>query len=481
MDPIPTWVRRLWDIWDLRILVLLSFSLQVILCISGGRRKSISSLRINSVLVWSAYLMADWVATVALSKLSDAEGKNKSSNVLRAVWAPLLLLHLGGPDTITAYSLEDNQLWMRHLMGLVVQLSVAIYVILMSWKNSWFSFMSIPALVVGIIKYGERTWALKSVWGEKYMRSIPFGGLSGTRHSTAGHDYVWALGAAHVHLNDFRTYLAREHHIWNVLSLGHNNWVNIHSNIFWDALEVQMGLMYDLLYTKAAVIYSKGGLIMRCISFGCTVSVLLGLIFQIVLLKTREEDEGNWHEIDIAITGVLILGALALEIYAAVVIFSSNWMMIWVIKQGREEWVKWLSQRFPWLFNKKKNWSQMMGQFDLLGYCLKCGNGEFDRSRSTRIIRSVLGYNYKYEDKWNRYLHKTEYSVHPLVCNAILELCNRRIDPLISDSLIREVDEIWETLRYRYTGGTFSQGNSVRPLGNRNMLPFRNGMGWRQW
>ncbi|KAG5517162.1 hypothetical protein RHGRI_037801 [Rhododendron griersonianum] len=120
--------------------------------------------------------------------------------------------------------------------------------------------------------------------------------------------------------------------------------------------------------------------------------------------------------------------------------------------------VKWLSQRFPWLFNKKKNWSQIMGQFDLLGYCLKCGNGEFGRSRSTRIIRSVLGYNYKYEDKWNRYLHKTEYSVHPLVCNAILELCNRRIDPLISDSLIREVDEIWETLRYRYTGGIFSKG-----------------------
>ncbi|KAI8525803.1 hypothetical protein RHMOL_Rhmol13G0258700 [Rhododendron molle] len=289
--------------------------------------------------------MADWVATVALGKLSDAEGKNKSSNVLWAVWAPLLLLHLGGPDTITAYSLEDNQLWMRHVMGLVVQLSVAIYVILMSWKNSWFSFMSIPALVVGIIKYGERT-----------------------------------LGSE------------------------------------------------------------------------------VGLIFQIVLLKTREEDEGNWHEIDIAITGVLIVGALALEIYAAVVIFSSNWMMIWVIKQGREEWVKWLSQRFPWLFNKKENWSQIMGQFDLLGYCLKCGNGEFDRSRSTRIIRSVLGYNYKYEDKWNRYLHKTEYSVHPLVCNAILELCNPRIDPLISDSLIREVDEIWETLHYLYTGGTFSKG-----------------------
>ncbi|KAF7154165.1 hypothetical protein RHSIM_Rhsim01G0021500 [Rhododendron simsii] len=397
---------------------------------------------------------SNWVATVALGKLSDAQDDRKKSNVLWVIWAPLLLLHLGGPDTITAYSLEDNQLWMRHLLGLVVQLFVAIYVILMSWKNSWFSFMSIPALIAGIIKCGERTWVLKSVSGDKYIHRVPLGGLGG-KYPTEGHDYVRVLVAAHEHLMEFMQYLENEGrtHFW------HSNWQDMEDNILWDTLEVHMGLMFDLFYTKAAVIYSKEGFIRRCISFGCTVTVLLALIFRILHLKSREEDddeENYWHEIDIAITGVLTVGALALEIYAATVIFSSNWGMLWLIKQGRREWVTWLSQRFPWLFNKKKNWSQMMGQFDLLGYLLKFQDREI-LSPSSKIIRKVLGHNYV--DKWNRYLHKTAYPVHPLVYNAILELryeFGSRKDSRISDTLTyHEMNEIWAIVRYPDKSDTF--------------------------
>ncbi|KAF7154576.1 hypothetical protein RHSIM_Rhsim01G0021400 [Rhododendron simsii] len=435
--------------WDLRILVLLSFILQVILSIFGGRRKYISSRWINSVLVWSAYIMADWVATVALGKLSDAQDNHEKNNVLWAIWAPLLLLHLGGPDSITAYSLEDNQLWMRHLMGLAVQLFVAIYVILMSWKNSWFSFMTIPALIAGIIKYGERTWVLKSVSEDKYLHRIPLGDLR-DKYPTDGHDYVRVLVVAHNHLRNFLNYLESE---GCDLGVAYDLWVNMETNILWDALEVQMGLVFDLLYTKATVIYSKGAFIRRCISFGCTVTVLLGLIFQIVLLKTREDDEENWHEIDIAVTWVLAVGALALEIYAAIVIFSSNWGMLWLISQGKKEWVTWLSQRFPWLFNKKKNWSQMMGQFDLLGYYIKLKEPDV-QSSSRKIIRSLLG-------KWNRYQHKTAYPcitlarkhktacfVHPRVYNTILELSDRHYDSRISDSLTCELNEIWKIVGY---------------------------------
>ncbi|KAE9462522.1 hypothetical protein C3L33_05570, partial [Rhododendron williamsianum] len=248
---------------------------------------------------------SNWVATVALGKLSDIQGDREKSNVLWAIWAPMLLLHLGGPDSITAYSLEDNQLWLRHLMGLVVQLSVAIYVILMSWKNSWFSFMSLPALVAGVIKYGERTWVLMSVSGDRYIHRIPLGDL-GEKYSTEGHDYVRALVVAHHHLRKFMEYLELEG------SSSHESFDHRGDiwGIFWDALEVQMGLMYDLLYTKAAVLYSTRSFIMRCISFGCTVTVLVGLTIHIVLLKTKEEDdEDNWHEIDIAITGVLMTDA----------------------------------------------------------------------------------------------------------------------------------------------------------------------------
>ncbi|KAE9462524.1 hypothetical protein C3L33_05572, partial [Rhododendron williamsianum] len=232
------------------------------------------------------------------------------------------------------------------------------------------------------------------------------------KYSTKDHDYVRVLVVAHDHLNFFMAdYLEREGLTPGGLTGSFLLRMEANTRILWEAMEVAMGLMYEMLYTKATLIYSKGGFIMRCISFGCTVSVLVGLTIQIVLLKTREEEK--WHEVDVAITGVLIVGAVALEIYAAIVIFSSNWMMLWLIAQGKKEWVTWLSKRFPCLFNKKKNWSRTMGQFDLIGYWLKVGEKTDVQSPSTKRIRSVL--RRKYEEKWNRYRHKTAYSIHPRV------------------------------------------------------------------
>ncbi|KAF5949688.1 hypothetical protein HYC85_011681 [Camellia sinensis] len=74
-------------------------------------------------------------------------------------WAPFLLLHLSGPNTITAFALEDNELWLRHLLSLMVQFVAVAYVFLQSLPNEFW----IPTLlmfVAGTIKYAEQTRAL---------------------------------------------------------------------------------------------------------------------------------------------------------------------------------------------------------------------------------------------------------------------------------------------------------------------------------
>ncbi|GMP36054.1 hypothetical protein CsSME_00008291 [Camellia sinensis var. sinensis] len=71
MNLIPTSWKILWNVWDVQMLVLLSLTLQIILFVFGKRKKNISSKWVN-VIVWLAYIMADWVETVALGKLSDA-------------------------------------------------------------------------------------------------------------------------------------------------------------------------------------------------------------------------------------------------------------------------------------------------------------------------------------------------------------------------------------------------------------------------
>nr|CAE04979.3 OSJNBa0057M08.3 [Oryza sativa Japonica Group] len=72
------------------------------------------------IIQWIAYQLADSTAIYALRNLSFGSVA-VDEHRLAAFWAPFLLLHLGGPDNITAYALEDNKLWLRHALNLVFQ------------------------------------------------------------------------------------------------------------------------------------------------------------------------------------------------------------------------------------------------------------------------------------------------------------------------------------------------------------------------
>jgi len=72
---------------------------------------------------------ADFVATLALGNLLNTlnHDNNSGNSDLLAFWSPFFL-HFGGPDTITAYSLHDNELPWTHFLGLILQLAIAIAV-----------------------------------------------------------------------------------------------------------------------------------------------------------------------------------------------------------------------------------------------------------------------------------------------------------------------------------------------------------------
>ncbi|KAK4838686.1 hypothetical protein QYF36_015647 [Acer negundo] len=167
-------LRKIWKEWNLQVTVLLSLTLQIVLITLGNRRKYNHKLWIR-IVVWCAYLSADVIAMFALgiitnniSDIYDEKGGFIDANTeLAGFWAPFLLLHLGGPDTITAFSLEDNELWLRHFLGLVVQTLMAIYVLTMSWNGSILSILSLLMFIAGLIKYGERTWVLGKASTEK--------------------------------------------------------------------------------------------------------------------------------------------------------------------------------------------------------------------------------------------------------------------------------------------------------------------------
>lgn len=167
--------RNLWDEWNIRVAVLLSLFFQVVLiALASSRRRSGS--RILAAAIWSPYLLADWIAAFAVGLISNGQanespGKAAVNKQLAAFWAPFLLLHLGGPDAITAFSLEDNELWIRHLLGVVIQLVAVVYVFLQSLPNDYWILTALLFLAGGC-KYAERTLSLYQACLGNFRRSL---------------------------------------------------------------------------------------------------------------------------------------------------------------------------------------------------------------------------------------------------------------------------------------------------------------------
>ncbi|KAH9312355.1 hypothetical protein KI387_027390 [Taxus chinensis] len=141
--------------------------LQLVLAFGGSLRHR-SSTSILQVSLWLSYISADAVAVYALGTMA----RESIISGLFGIWAPLLLLHLGGPDTVTAYSTVDNELWERHLLNMVYQVSVAIYVIYLSELKSDLFVAAILLLFVGGFKYAERTVALKWASFSQILKSV---------------------------------------------------------------------------------------------------------------------------------------------------------------------------------------------------------------------------------------------------------------------------------------------------------------------
>lgn len=133
----------MWEEWQLRVLVLCSLFLQYFLFIASFLRKcNIPSwLRFFT---WLAYMGGDAIAIYALATLFNRHKQGcacqideytqewvctyMNSSSIEVIWVPILLMHLGGQDGMTAYNIEDNELWMRHVLTALSQVSARILV-----------------------------------------------------------------------------------------------------------------------------------------------------------------------------------------------------------------------------------------------------------------------------------------------------------------------------------------------------------------
>ncbi|KAF9668125.1 hypothetical protein SADUNF_Sadunf15G0095900 [Salix dunnii] len=366
LKKLPEEVLNLWNYWEIRGMVLLSLSLQTILIRCGPLRKTIARVWIR-ILVWSAYLSADMVATVALGNLarsqgdSSSDGSKNANNSIQAFWAPFLLLHLGGPDTITAYSIEDNELWLRHLLGLVLQVGLVLYVFSRSWGSGILPFIGIPMFIAGFIKYSERTWVLWSSCSKSLRNS------SSSLHFLGRFDRSETKPES----DEQRKYLREAETFFLIskftmqdlvpsyldLMVSHVRFSKIPADGAFKVVEVELGLLYDMLYTKAPLIYSLYGIILRCISF--LLSITAFIIFQVKIEKHA------YSSIDVAITYLLFVAAAFLEFYAFLCLVFSDRTLIWLVKK---RWNARATAIYYWVrkLTTNKRWSRSISQYNLI-------------------------------------------------------------------------------------------------------------------
>ncbi|EFH39728.1 hypothetical protein ARALYDRAFT_494429 [Arabidopsis lyrata subsp. lyrata] len=425
-DMIPPHLRKLWDKWNIRGVIILSLFLQTILIFFAPSRRR-TAKKLFLVLIWSAYLLADWAADYAVGQISDSQEEEAASNKqsknreLLAFWSPFLLLHLGGPDTITALALEDNELWDRHLFSLLCQGVATVYVILLSIPNRLLT----PTLIMfvgGVIKYVERTAALFSASLGKFKDSMLHDPDPGANYAKLMKEYeakknmnmptdvvkdpekgregntpirpdntltaLQVIQYAYKYFNIFKGL---------IVDLIFTNQQRDESRKFFDKLtaeealriiEVELGLIYDCLFTKAEILHNWTGAVFRFIALGC-------LVASLCLFKMNKKDQ--YDGFDVVLTYALLICGIALDSIALLMFCVSDWTIARLrkLKEDLEEKDTRTDRVLNWILDFKtlrcfqdrhevlnrnfmfRRWSEYVHAYNMIGFCLGI--------RSTRI------------------------------------------------------------------------------------------------
>ncbi|KAL9398030.1 hypothetical protein Peur_006991 [Populus x canadensis] len=344
--------------------MLLSLFLQIFLSIFGRLRK-FSTARWLGPSLWLAYLSADWVATFSLGILARSEADSRNRNLIPVFWAPILLVHLGGPGTITAYSVDRvNKLFLSRLLQLVTQVGVACYVLFRLWSKNAITSVVIPILILGIIKYGERIWVLMrshedhngSQQPGSKVSCIPSADffINNNRIPEVRflHDAYLLFQALQTLLKNFDLVTFDQNFTYDLVSVKN-------AEEAFQLIEVELGFKYDRLYYKATMI-SRLRIILRSITF-------LSSIFALVSFSTKSN--GVYSRNDRIISYVLLIGVVFLESHSIIVHLLSDWGMIWLSKSkiayAIVSRINYLSSLVSFRM-KSKRWSTSMGQHNLI-------------------------------------------------------------------------------------------------------------------
>ncbi|PKU75907.1 uncharacterized protein LOC110108599 [Dendrobium catenatum] len=376
---IPEKYKHIWIYWDVHAFILLSIFIQIVLLFLGHLRKTFA-LRWMQTILWGSYLIADLLANFVLFHLCNVMDDFSFSNDIIAFWAPFLILHLGGPDTITAYSIEDNELWARHLLVLAFGLIFTFYVLFRSLPNMCLLAPTLLILLVAIIKYLERSYSL-------YKSSV-----NGFRSSISSSYRKLSLEDLNPSNQPFYLYSTCRPFFINLtphleLYTKTRNMINdMPTKEVWRAMSMVLDYVYDEFYTKAIINHSIVGYGLRVL---CSICIFLAFwLFHIV----PKDDFGKFNVI---ITYILLVTSVCLDITATIMLMFSNWMVSSLLSFKKlRNWSVLLANcivRIQNAWHKRSHWLIKMPQLSLLNNCLDISapNGVLHKNMMNWIVKKL--------------------------------------------------------------------------------------------
>ncbi len=400
-----------WNLLSTRVVVIISSvaHLGLVLC-AEVRRNSATGFRI--VILWVANQMSRWAPTTALAML--AAGRTPQEEQLVTLWVAFMLLHAGMPDNITAYALEDGVLSFRQSVNVFLQLVGPVSPAYILHQNMFAmpgdSMLWVSSIIccMAICKYLEGAFFALQRGNLENMRSeskkeVPSRRVTSLQSLRRGgkpdNDQIMLVAHGNLHITKgaFIDNLQYEHDAQQQEILP-KTWDE--NKTLYKVVEMELSLMYDILYTKAAMVHTWGGYAIR-VAFpfaGATAFLLFWF----------HSKEGQLTA-DVFITYILLAGTVILDIIWLLKAVASTWTYSFLNDRPRI-WLhhallcsgKWRLLRrlivslnlFRFLLSKEptsyRMWSGTMGQYNILHECTSNDQDQTKTFLLTRIFISIL-------------------------------------------------------------------------------------------
>ncbi|MCD7448343.1 hypothetical protein HAX54_040789 [Datura stramonium] len=369
-------IKAAWVAYNVQSFCILSLLIQALLLLLAPFRKTTGS-KILMVLVWLAYMAADWAPAFILNLIINYSKTRRDKADFMSFWASCMLLHLGGSDHVIAFSLEDNDLWFRYAFSFVFLLMSSAYVFYLSFAQV--NYLWIPNVLVflaGIIKCYERARARfigsmdKSVTlsHPKYEQVVKRTSSHEPHNFRAREpDDVEVIQLAYAVYRAYKGVLVEHKFTFEEYGRIRQLLQNRTDLFAFRIAQAELEILHDVLYTKAQIFHESFGNAARSVYW-----VLLAAALASFSLLVRNNKQ--FVAFDVGVTYSLLIGGMCLDAIAFVVLLYSSTFTIATMSRARFRpitWVvkflkilKWPRPRTLWC------WKPSLQQFNLINYGL---------------------------------------------------------------------------------------------------------------